>query len=62
MGKVCRLHIPSSSSAVIAVFVLRLNSDKFLLFSIYREFGLMYFLEFHGTDVFDRIQKIFLNS
>lgn len=61
MGKVCRLSCPSSSSAGMSVFVLKINSDKFLLFPIYRGFGLMDFLEFHGTDVFDRIQKIFLN-
>lgn len=52
---------PSSSSAGVSVSVLMINSEKFLFFPIYREFGLMYFLEFYGTDVFDRIQEIFLN-
>lgn len=52
---------PSSSSAGVSVFVLKINSDKFLFFVIYREFGLMYFLEFHRTNVFVRIQGIFSN-
>lgn len=52
---------PSSSSAGVSVSVLKINSEKFLFFPIHREFGLMYFLEFYGTDVFDRIQEIFLN-
>lgn len=59
MGKVCRLPIPSSFGAGLSVFVLKINSDKFLLFPIYRVFGLMYFLEFNGTHVFDRIQRYF---
>lgn len=50
---------PGSYSAGVSVFVLKINSDKFLFFLIYREFGLMYFLDFHGTDVFHRIQGIF---
>lgn len=51
-----------SSSAGVSVFVLKINSDKFIFFPVYREFGLMYFLGFHGTDVFDRIQGIFLKG